>query len=389
MEKTLKEMRKEKGLTQKQLADAIGIHVNFISKWERGETAPTAEELEALRRELSLGEDTTLICCATHVEEATTETAETTEVEKKEKEKTAEKKKIKKAEKETKKISDFAKNALYTENFDPIEVVKKSEHSFVELLFEGKGTHAIVNGNPVPVVINHFYIPTSGYKKWLRHAMPDAAITTDSVDEIVVHGGSMDGHKTSAADSNAEERDYLTSLAPNEHAYMKVGVSVRRNGYPPFSDFGFSRINGYDSPVSFVNYAKADATGKVLRNMGFGEGLDWDVLEAEADVFISFDSEEFFKYEGPVYAADGKLVREGTKSAEECDKEFSEKLQFIVSTGKVEVVKEEDEPVSMQLINAYNGTLSSEFSKFDEFNDTEENGDVDDVIIEANTEEEI
>lgn len=381
MKRTLKETRKEKGLTQKQLADSIGIHVNFISKWERGETAPTAEELEALKRELQVGEDTTLICCPTHAEEATTETAEEVE-----KEKTTEKKKNKKTKKETKKVSDFGKNALYTENFDPIEVVKKSEHSFVELLSEGKGTHAIVNGEPVPVVINHFYIPTSGYKKWLRHAMPDATITTDSVEEVVVHGGSMDGHKTEAADITLEDRD-LISLSPNEHAYMKVGVSIRRNGYPPFSDFGFSRINGYDSPISFVNYAKADATGKVLRNMGFGEGLDWEVLEADADVFISIDGREFFNYEGPVYDPDGNIVREGTKSAEECDKEFSEIHQFVVSTGKIETIKDDDndEPVSMQLINAHNGALSSEFDEFDEFNDTEENGDV----VEANTEEEM
>lgn len=36
------------GMTQKQVADAIGVHINSIVKWELGETEPTASKLIGL-----------------------------------------------------------------------------------------------------------------------------------------------------------------------------------------------------------------------------------------------------------------------------------------------------------------------------------------------------
>lgn len=37
MKKTIKELRKEKGLTQQQLADELGVNLRTIGKWEHRE----------------------------------------------------------------------------------------------------------------------------------------------------------------------------------------------------------------------------------------------------------------------------------------------------------------------------------------------------------------
>jgi len=36
--------RKRRGLTREQLADALSVHANTISAWERGETEPKASQ---------------------------------------------------------------------------------------------------------------------------------------------------------------------------------------------------------------------------------------------------------------------------------------------------------------------------------------------------------
>ena len=38
MKKTIKELRKEKGLTQRQLADELGTDIKTINNWENGRT---------------------------------------------------------------------------------------------------------------------------------------------------------------------------------------------------------------------------------------------------------------------------------------------------------------------------------------------------------------
>ena len=44
----LAEIRKNNNLTQKALAEKIGVSPQMVSKWERGEKAPDAEQLIAL-----------------------------------------------------------------------------------------------------------------------------------------------------------------------------------------------------------------------------------------------------------------------------------------------------------------------------------------------------
>lgn len=50
--KRLIELRKQQGLTQQGLADAIGLHVNQIKRYEAGTAQPTLETLVRLAKEL-------------------------------------------------------------------------------------------------------------------------------------------------------------------------------------------------------------------------------------------------------------------------------------------------------------------------------------------------
>lgn len=45
MEKTLAELRKQKGVTQEEMANTIGTSAQAISKWERGKNYPDIELL--------------------------------------------------------------------------------------------------------------------------------------------------------------------------------------------------------------------------------------------------------------------------------------------------------------------------------------------------------
>jgi len=50
--KRLSELRKNRGLTQQTLADAIDLHVNQIKRYESGTSQPTLETLVKLAKEL-------------------------------------------------------------------------------------------------------------------------------------------------------------------------------------------------------------------------------------------------------------------------------------------------------------------------------------------------
>lgn len=50
--KRLVELRKQRGLTQQALADAIDLHVNQIKRYEAGTAQPTLETLVRLAKEL-------------------------------------------------------------------------------------------------------------------------------------------------------------------------------------------------------------------------------------------------------------------------------------------------------------------------------------------------
>lgn len=55
IERTLDEMRDIRvasGLSQDQLADMVGVHRTYISKWENGEVKPMYEHLVMLHRVL-------------------------------------------------------------------------------------------------------------------------------------------------------------------------------------------------------------------------------------------------------------------------------------------------------------------------------------------------
>lgn len=54
---TLREYRKEKGLSQTELADKIGVSQNTISSWETGRTEPSMRDIKALCNVLDLSVD--------------------------------------------------------------------------------------------------------------------------------------------------------------------------------------------------------------------------------------------------------------------------------------------------------------------------------------------
>lgn len=42
MKDKIRELREAKGMTQKELADALGINQSAVARWETGENEPTA-----------------------------------------------------------------------------------------------------------------------------------------------------------------------------------------------------------------------------------------------------------------------------------------------------------------------------------------------------------
>lgn len=46
----LKELRMEDGMTQKQVAERIGVSVDTVKRWETGETFPTAKDIVKLEQ---------------------------------------------------------------------------------------------------------------------------------------------------------------------------------------------------------------------------------------------------------------------------------------------------------------------------------------------------
>jgi transcriptional regulator with XRE-family HTH domain len=50
----LRQLRRQKDLTQEQLAEAVGVSVEFISNMERGVNAPSFETLEKLAEALGV-----------------------------------------------------------------------------------------------------------------------------------------------------------------------------------------------------------------------------------------------------------------------------------------------------------------------------------------------
>lgn len=51
----IRELRRETGLTQEELAEKAGVSVNFIGKAERGESAASVRTLRVIARALGMG----------------------------------------------------------------------------------------------------------------------------------------------------------------------------------------------------------------------------------------------------------------------------------------------------------------------------------------------
>lgn len=53
----LKKLRKEKGLSQRELCKIVGIHITNISRYERGENKPTADVMKKIADVLGVTTD--------------------------------------------------------------------------------------------------------------------------------------------------------------------------------------------------------------------------------------------------------------------------------------------------------------------------------------------
>lgn len=60
MELQLRKLRKERGLTQKDVSDAIGMSFRAVQSWERGENYPNAENIWKLSQLFGVDPNTLL-----------------------------------------------------------------------------------------------------------------------------------------------------------------------------------------------------------------------------------------------------------------------------------------------------------------------------------------
>lgn len=51
---TLRQWRQLAGLTQDDLAEAVGVHRTTIVRWEQGKTQPTAEDIAKIEKALAV-----------------------------------------------------------------------------------------------------------------------------------------------------------------------------------------------------------------------------------------------------------------------------------------------------------------------------------------------
>ena len=71
----LRNLRKERRMTQQQLADAVGIDFTYLSKVENGRVAPPSEDtIREIARELQIDSED-LVLCAGKVDPALKEVA--------------------------------------------------------------------------------------------------------------------------------------------------------------------------------------------------------------------------------------------------------------------------------------------------------------------------
>ncbi len=83
----IKRVRDKRGITQKELADKIGVKAAVISNWETGKNRPNVDLLPAICKALSVSADELLDIKVTDNEEISEETAEIMEKFKKAEEK--------------------------------------------------------------------------------------------------------------------------------------------------------------------------------------------------------------------------------------------------------------------------------------------------------------
>lgn len=57
LRKRLIDLRKEQGLTQQQMAEAIGVHVNSLKKYEAGQAQPSLDALKKIALALHVSTD--------------------------------------------------------------------------------------------------------------------------------------------------------------------------------------------------------------------------------------------------------------------------------------------------------------------------------------------
>ena len=278
--KNIRFFRKTANLTQRELAEKLGIGYSVVSKYESGAITPPEEKLAAIAKIFDVSEETLL----GDESPAAKEAANSGQAKKEQQEVKEKKEEVISKGKEAPKASSFSKDAAFCETFRPESFLKRKMSSYRGMIING----CICTGGNIPLYVPAMYLPIEAYRSWLRAVYPEYSIA----------------EKPFAVNSFGEDR------------YITAEVQIFRvPGDPsPFTAVGIARVDPKRSFANNVKFARADAIKRAMVNQGFGDGLNWEAIQKDLPVFTGTNLDEdgnphaFMEYVGEVIC-NGEIVR--------------------------------------------------------------------------------